>query len=300
MASLLRKLLVVVGLLVVLALVLDPLFTRIHRQGTGTKAQWLNRMHGEQYDAVIIGSSRALWNIDMNAINAGCGLRTISLANNHFRPAEMLLALKLFLRNGNTTKKLLLQVDSSVLTDEQEGFSSTLYDFVPFLDDTLIYDFLHHRDPEWYWLRHIPFWRYTKYNFKWGLEPTLRTALGKRTAPFDSTGSYFSPNDRFYGSYTYTFNPTTAPNLGADLKALIALCRAHGIEPVVFSSPNFKVQSPEHIRTAPARLMAAEGLTLFDFNDSLDAEANFNDNRHLNRTGGARFTQLLMDRVICP
>ena len=45
--------------------------------------------------------------------------------------------------------------------------------------------------------------------------------------------------------------------------------------------------------------MAAEGLTLFDFNDSLDAEANFNDNRHLNRTGGARFTQLLMDQVIC-
>ena len=78
-----------------------------------------------------------------------------------------------------------------------------------------------------------------------------------------------------------------------------ALCRAHGIEPVVFSSPNFRVQSPEHIRTAPARLMAAEGLTLFDFNDSLDAEANFNDNRHLNRTGGARFTQLLMDQVIC-
>lgn len=120
MASSLRKILVQVVLLAALALVLDPLFTRIHQGGNGTKAQWLHRMHGEHYDAVIIGSSRALWNIDMNAINTACGIRSISLANNHFRPAEMLLAM-VPLRNGNTTKRLLLQVDSSVLTDEQGG-----------------------------------------------------------------------------------------------------------------------------------------------------------------------------------
>jgi hypothetical protein len=300
MASLLRKILVVVVLLAALALVLDPLFTRIHQGGNGTKAQWLHRMHGEHYDAVIIGSSRALWNIDMNAINTACGIRSISLANNHFRPAEMLLAMKIFLRNGNTTKRLLLQVDSSVLTDEQEGFSSTLYDFVPFLEDTLIYDYLIARDPEWFWLRHVPFWRYTKYNFKWGIEATLRTVIGRRTAPFDSTGSYFSPNDRFYGTYEYTFKPETAPYLGKDLEAIIALCKEHGIELVVFSSPNFMVESPVEIRTAPARLMATEGLTLFDFNDSLSAESNFNDNRHLNRTGGRLFTRMLIDRVICP
>ncbi|MCB9165740.1 MAG: hypothetical protein H6592_15095 [Flavobacteriales bacterium] len=300
MKKLILKLLLVVGLLALLAVILDPLFTWIHRHGNGTKAQWLHRMHDERYDAVVIGSSRALWNIDMNAVNAACGMRTISLANNHFRPAEILLTMRVFLRNGNTTKRLLLQVDSSMLTDEQEGFSSTLYDFVPFLEDDLIYDFLLARDPEWYWLRHIPFWRYTKYNFKWGLEPTLRSLLGRRPVPFDSTGSYFSPNDRFYGTYDYTFVPVTEPNVGEDLRALFALCRANGIEPVVFTSPNFLVASPEHIRNATARLMAGEGLDLYDFTDSLNAEVNFNDNRHLNRTGGRRFTQLLIEQVICP
>ncbi len=300
MASLLRKVSVFILLLIALACVLDPLFTYIHKHSGGTKAQWLNAMHNEHYDAVVIGSSRALWNLDMNAVDEGCGMRTISLANNHFRPAEMLLAMKIFLRNKNSTKKLLLQVDSSVLTDEQEGFSSTLYDFVPFLDDTLIYDFLRERDPEWFWLRHVPFWRYTKYNFKWGLEQTLRSAIGKRPVPFDSTGSYFSPTNAFYGSQLYEFEPTTPASLGADLTELLQLCKSNGIEPVMFTSPNYRVRSPDEVRFAPNRIMATAGLQLFDFTDSLDAQIYFNDNRHLNRTGGERFTKLLMQFAICP
>jgi len=281
---------IALGILLCVASIADDRLTHLFRRGRTVKAQWQDKMHGEHFDVAIIGSSRALRNIDMNAINARCGLHAISLANNHFRPAEMLLALKIFLRNGNTTKRLLIQVDSSVLTDEQEGFSSTLYDFVPFLEDTLIYDYLYQRDAEWSWLRHVPFWRYAKYNFKWGLEQTLRTALGSRSDPFDSTGSYFSPNDRFYCSYNYSFEPKIAPHFGEDLKALITLCRSNGIEPVVFSSPNFMVASPEAVRAAPHRLLAAEGLVLYDFSDSLNAEANFNDNRHLNRTGGALHT----------
>ena len=300
MGSLLRKLIVFVLLLIALAFLLDPIFTRIHRNSGGTKAQWLNAMHDQHYDAVVIGSSRALWNIDMNAIDRGCGMRTISLANNHFRPAEMLLAMKIFLRNRNTTERLLLQVDSSVLTDEQEGFSSTLYDFVPYLEDTLIYHYLRDRDPEWFWLRHVPFWRYTKYNFKWGLEQTLKSAVGKRAVPFDTTGSYFSPNNTFYGSLDYTFEPTTPPSLGEDLKALLELCRANGVEPIVFTSPNYMVRTPDNIRRAPTEVMTAAGLHLHDFTDSLDAQVYFNDNRHLNRTGGERFTRMLMEQVLCP
>lgn len=292
MKRFLLRLLVPLGILLLLALVLDPLFTKVFRDGQGTKAQWLMGMHGQRFDVAVIGSSRAWWNIGMAQLDSACGTRSISLANNHFTPAEMLLAMKVFLRNGNRTRVLLLQVDHSSLTDEQEGFSSTVYDFVPFLDDTLVYSHLEPRGSEWFWLRHVPFWRYAKYDFKWGVEQAALTALGRRRAPFDSTGSYFSPNDKFYGKAGVPYAPS-GHHMGNDLRALFALCEANGIKVLPFTSPYHALQMPEEAIGAPARVLAAEGLRLHDFSDSLQEKRWFNDNKHLNRRGGKRFTRML-------
>ncbi len=298
MKRFLRRLALPVLLLVLLVSALDPLFTTVFRHGQGTKAQWIQQMHGQHYDVGVIGSSRAWWNIDMHALDTACHVRAISLANNHFTPAEMLLCLKVFLRNGDSVDKLLIQVDHSTLTEEGAGFSSTVYDFVPYLDDTLVYDHLRPRSEEWYWLRHMPFWRYAKYNFKWGLEPMLLTALHRRPVPFDSTGSYFSPSEKFYGKDGTPFEPTDHA-LSPDLRALLALCEAHGVEPILFTSPYYGLVMTPEARNAPTRVLAAEGYTLLDFSDSLPAKRYFNDNKHLNRAGGERFTRMLMKAVVC-
>lgn len=280
------------GLLVILALVLDPLFTRVFRDGRGTKAQWLMSMHGQRFDIAVIGSSRAWWNISMPQLDSACGTRSISLANNHFTPAEMLLAMKAFLRNGNSARVLLLQVDHSSLTDEQEGFSSTVYDFVPFLEDTLVYAHLAPRGDEWFWLRHVPYWRYAKYDFKWGAEQAVLTALGRRAAPFDSTGSYFSPNDKFYGKAGVPYAPV-GHRMGDDLRALFALCKERGIIVIPFTTPYYELDMPAEAIGAPGRVLAVEGVRLLDYSDSLPDQRWFNDNKHLNRKGGRRFTEML-------
>ncbi len=299
MRAVLLRSLVFVLLLIGLALLLDPLFTSIHQHGKGTKAQWLWRMHQRSYDAVILGSSRAWWNIDMQAVDSACGGRSINLANNHFTPAEMLLAMKLFVRNGNGARKVLIQVDHSTLTEEQQGFSSTVYDFVPFLDDSLVYGHLAPRDPEWFWLRHVPFWRYTKYNFKWGIEQAVLSALDRRPVPFDSSGSYFSPNDRFYGKPGLPYTPERHA-FGNDLIDLLELCKANGMEPILFTSPYFGLDIPAAAREALPGVARAAGYALHDYTDSIPDMACFNDNKHLNRVGGTRFTRMLARDLICP
>ena len=241
MKRFLFRLSIPLGLLLLLAFLLDPLFTSVFREGQGTKAQWLMGMRDQRFDVAVIGSSRAWWNISMDQLDSACGTRSISLANNHFTPAEMLLAMKAFLRNGNRARVLLLQVDHSSLTDEQDGFSSTVYDFVPFLEDTLVYAHLAPRGDEWFWLRHVPYWRYAKYDFKWGVEQAVLTAWGRRNVPFDATGSYFSPNDRFYGKAGVPYAPS-GHRMGEDLRALFALCEQHGIT-VLFDRASAKLAS---------------------------------------------------------
>ena len=104
-------------------------------------------MHGEHFDVAIIGSSRGWWNIDMNAIREKCGLRAGSLANNHFRDPEVLLSLKVFLANGNRADHILMQEDHDNLSVEADHFSSTVYDFLPYLEDSLVSAHLQpHRD----------------------------------------------------------------------------------------------------------------------------------------------------------
>lgn len=292
MKRFLFRLSIPLGLLLLLAFLLDPLFTSVFREGQGTKAQWLMGMRDQRFDVAVIGSSRAWWNISMDQLDSACGTRSISLANNHFTPAEMLLAMKAFLRNGNRARVLLLQVDHSSLTDEQEGFSSTVYDFVPFLEDTLVYAHLAPRGDEWFWLRHVPFWRYAKYDFKWGVEQAVLTAWGRRTVPFDATGSYFSPNDRFYGKAGVPYAPS-GHRMGEDLRALFALCEQHGITVIPFTAPYYELEMPAGAVGAPARVLAEEGLRLIDYSDSLPEKRWFNDNKHLNRKGGRRFTEML-------
>jgi|GEM_PF-1171728 len=299
MGRTLRHILVFVLLLMALGLALDPVFTRLFQNGRGMKSQWLARMHHQHFDAVIMGSSRALWNINTIAIDTTCDVRVVNLANNHLTPAEFLLTLKIFLRNGNRADRILLQVDQNTLSTDADLHSSKVYEYVPYLDDTLVYEHLRARDSEWFWLKHVPFWRYVKYNFKWGVEQAFYSVLDRSPEPFDSTGAFFSPNEQFYLKKDVNF-PRITDRLGTDLEAVFELCRTNGIEVVPFTAPSFRRDMPDSVRAFPARLLAAHGHRLLDFSDSLDGQHLFNDNKHFNRAGGALFTRMLIEQVICP
>ncbi len=298
MRRFLRKILVLCALLLVAAIALDRISTAIFRKGRTVKAQWMHNMKGQHYDLVITGSSRGWWNIDMNAINERCGIRSINLATNHFRPAEILLGLKIFLANGNTTDRLLLEVGYQKASDADEIFSATIYDHLPWLEEDLVFDHLSERDREFKWLRRIPYARYAKYNALWGPEEAIVTLLDKRRTLFDSTGSFFT--DREYHGYPYLEIDAIDMSFDPDLAETIEICRREGIAVEAFMAPYYKLRIAPGTNEEFHDMMDIYGIELHDHSQLLDSSIYFDDNWHLGHRGGEAYTNILMEEIICP
>ncbi len=298
MGRFLRKIFILCVLLVVAAFALDLLLTPLFQQGRTVKAQWLNNIQGEHYDLAITGSSRAWWNIDVNEINDRCSIRAISMANNHFTPSEILLALKVFLSNGNTVDQILVQVDHYNMAIDQDEFSSTVYDYLPWLKDSVVYEHLRDRSMEWPLLRHVPFARYGRYNFKWGVEEALITVADVRTSLFDSTGSFFI--DREFRGYPYYEVGEIEYGLNRDIREILRLCEQHGIRLQFFTAPYYRLRLPPGAGTRFHGLMQEQGLDHFDHSHRLDSTIYFDNSWHLSLHGGRAYTDILINEMICP
>jgi hypothetical protein len=298
MKRFLRNIAIAMTLLLAAAWAVDRAMTHVFRAGKGTKAQWVSNMRGQHYDLAIIGSSRAWWNIDMHAINRACGLRTVNLAGNHYRSQEILLYLRIFLANGNTADRILLQVDHNSLSAAHGESSSAQYEIVPFLDDSVVRAHFDGRSPEWEVLCRLPLWRYMKCNFIWGPEEFVATASGFRKPLFDSTGT-FMHDARFKGPENFRMQ-WTGHRIDPDLRQIIDLCNERGILLECFSTPYLNITAPKEDLDAPRRVLAETGLPFHDFSNRLNGKKYFNDHRHVSIEGGARFTAMLIDEVICP
>jgi hypothetical protein len=298
MKRFLKKILVLGILLLVAAFTVDAALTAIFRKGRTVKAQWLHNMQGQHHELLVLGSSRAWWNIDVNEINRQCGISGISMANNHFTPSEMLLALKVFLRNGNTTDRVLMQVDYHNMRVEQDEFSSTVYDHLPWLKEDLVYEHLLDRSDEWKFLRLVPAARYVKYNFRWGPEEALITLFDKRRTIFDSTGSFFI--DRPYKGWPYMELERSSYEMHPDFKAILELCESNSIQVDLFMAPYYRLRTADENRHDFDKLMNEHRLQVHNYFDRFDSTIYFDNNWHLSLQGGQIFTQMLIEDVICP
>ena len=142
-------------LLLVVSISIDYSFTMVFKNGNTNKTQWLSRINNRSFDVAILGNSRSWWNIDLNLFNKELELNCISLSDNHFPYSEMLLRLKQFYSNNNSMKLLLLQTEYWTLFNQEQGFSMTVYDNIPYLDDSTTYNYLSLRSDEWKKLKYI-------------------------------------------------------------------------------------------------------------------------------------------------
>lgn len=269
---------------------LDLIFTNtFQNKGTTVKAQWLNRMENEAYDFAIIGSSRGWWNIDVNEINIATQKRGISLSNNHFRNSEILLRLKKFYQHGNTCNRLFLQVDYNSVGEE--GFSSTVSNYLPFIDDSTTYHSIVEQDPNWMIYKYVPFWRYAEYNFQWGPEEFLVTEMGLRNTLFDSTGTYFS-NDQFYGLDGYYMDHKVHSD--AYLSDIVSFCKEQNIQLTLFTSPYLNLELNELTRNSFHDAINHYGLQHIDHTHLYSERKYFNNYDHLSKYGGAEYTKVLI------
>ncbi|MBK9174898.1 MAG: hypothetical protein IPM46_00890 [Flavobacteriales bacterium] len=298
MARFLKKIMWLTLALIASAYLLDLAFTAVFQRGRTVKAQWLHGMHDQRYDVVILGASRAWWNIDGTSIDTVCGVRSLNLANNHGTILEALHSLELFLAQGNTTGLALYQMDLNRMDRDRGMLSKSAYDHLPFLDDSLTYAHLSAHSSEWAAYRYVPFYRYAKFNHRWGLEELLVSGLGLNRSVFDSTGSHF--RDRAF-SGPETYRPENRHyNLNPDVLLLRDLCRRKGIRLKLFMAPYLSLRLAPGVLPQVKETLHANGFEFHDMSNRLPNKRYFYDNVHLNGEGGRRFTRMLIDEVVCP
>ena len=294
MKQYLKNSLILGVILLLSAYLLDYGFTSVFKSGKTVKVQWLQNINKTEYDYAIIGSSRAWWNINSNTINTEKELKGINLSNNHFGLSEILLRLKRFYENKNSVDTLLLQIDYKSVFSEPGEFSSTVYNYLPFLDDSLTYNHLSERSNEWRVYKHIPFWRYAEYNFQWGIEELLITKLNLRQTLFDSTGNFFTDN-KFHGHPQHKIT-NTSHNLNTDLLGIVSFCEKHNIELICFTAPYYQLDISDTLHNRFNTLIDSIDLNYKNYALIYNTDSTyFNDNTHLSLKGGQAFTQTILD-----
>ena len=278
-----------------IAFILDWGFTQTFKDGKTNKVQWLKNMNNKHYDYVVLGTSRAWWNLDIQRINEASNLNGISIANNHFSCTEMLLRMKRFLNNKNTTDKVYLQIDYFFFKTEKKLFSPTVYNFIPYLNDSATYHFLSEKSDEWIWYKYAPFIRYTEFNFQWGLEEVLLTKMGLRNTIFDEYGAFFS-NNRWYGDSVKTNNDYAKENNHA-LIELLQFCDKNKIDVELYTAPFYNLRISTDKKLDFYHRINSLEKKYTDFSDLFQQQQFFNDNEHLSIKGGKAFTDTLIVRL---
>jgi hypothetical protein len=264
------------------------------KKGNTNKTQWLNKMNDTHYDIGLLGSSRAWWNINMNTFNTELELNCINISNNHFPYAEMLLRLKQFYAKGNSIDLLLIQTEYWAFFDQNESFSNTIYNNIPFLDDTATYNYLSKKSSEWIKYKYIPLWRYSEHNRQWGVEEYLITLLNKRNPIYDNTGTFFS-NNRFYGQESINFKASDSDQVNPDFIKLYQFCDNHNIRTSIFTAPIYNCKFDLNSQTKMEQQLESLGIVYKNHINTYRDSTFYNDNLHLSINGGKFFTDTLID-----
>jgi hypothetical protein len=180
--------------LVFIAVVLDLGYTCIYLQSNNRgKIDYVYNSSGQNYDVVILGSSRAN-NHFVPELFEKEGLKTFNygMSGGHLYEASLLL--KLMLERNYTIKNVLLEADLNLSNDHQaEGVSAR---FLPYLHGSETVRKHFEKEPNFNELYYIPFYRYLKFETRIGFREMFFSAINKRSKLLDHNGYYSLGNTK--------------------------------------------------------------------------------------------------------
>lgn len=188
MKKFLLYLLKILVLTLLMAVVLDVIYTAVFLQsGNRNKIDKVFNSKNENYDVVILGSSRAN-NHFVSQMFEDRGLKTFNygMSGGHLYEASLLL--KLMVERRYKIKNVLLEADLNLSNDHHsEGISAK---FLPYLHSSDIIRKHFEKDPIFWELYYIPFYRYIKFENIIGSRETFFNIIHRQTAATQNKGYY--------------------------------------------------------------------------------------------------------------
>lgn len=156
---------------------------------------------GEQFDYILLGSSRALTTINTKQLDELNGTKGVNLSIDDTSLPSHLLMLKHFFNKGFSTKQVILNVDTQSFNTSAKNINNNDYRFAPFLFDEAIHEYYSDYENEGVkkltYSKYMPFLSVAYYNAELFFPSIYSLIDDTRRNRFDEKGNYTYPENTF-------------------------------------------------------------------------------------------------------
>ncbi|GAB5527028.1 MAG: hypothetical protein Roseis2KO_49000 [Roseivirga sp.] len=267
----------------------DILYTNMYYSETiRSKISWVKSdQFPDSLDYVLLGSSRSIHHLQPELIDSITKLNGLNLGYPASGPVEIKLMLNEILKTCKV-KKVFVQVDhqyNDTLPDEL-----AIVSWMPYIKEDDVYNEIKKYNNDYYYHRHIPFYRYQVYGPKIGFRNLSLIVSGKES-DFIKTKGYIPLSKILENDTSFSVNMNDNQNRIFD--EITDLCMKHNIEINFYTAPIYN----NNVEFGPLK----EHLPRYtDLSNSIMEKALFSDASHLNHQGATLFTKIFIQEFFNP
>ena len=272
----------------VIALMLDVIYSTIYAtiKHRG-KVDFVYNTNGQNYDVVILGSSRAN-NHFVPEIFKTKGLKAFNFGMSGGHLFEASLLLKMMIHNNYKIKTVLLEADLNLSNDRRaDGISAR---FLPYIHQSDITRNHFKIEPDFVSLNYVPFYRYIKFENKIGFRELFFSAIGKKTNHLNNEG-YNPLLGVQNGNMKYNIknlNPRPANKYYEEIKRI---CYDNNIRLIAIMTPMCEnvvgIEYFEKVKKVYPEI--------YNYENSVLENKYFASCGHLNNDGARKFTKIIVN-----
>lgn len=273
-------------ILIIIALLylLELLYTHTYKVGNPrNKVSYLLSMNDKYIDYIFLGSSRVDNNIDAEVIEKITGKKALNLGIQAAKLDDLYFMLQLLNKQHFKSEIVFIQVDYIY---NMGGNSEILKSYLmPYMKDNLIASYIKERDPDFYKLKYIPFYKYLVYDYKLGFREHFSTFINKKSR-LNLENGY----DAKYGSTGSKLQASLPISINKESKMITAInkfAKENKIKVVYFMAPFcFDTKNKDFSQKLKQKIPG-----LLDYSQLFKEDKYFFNCSHLNDLGSKEFSK---------
>jgi hypothetical protein len=275
------------------------------------KPSYIISCSNKNYDYIVGGSSRVHNNFNSNLFDSLTKLSGFNIGYGGSAMSQNYLTLYLFLKNGNTIKNYLQQIEDNFLMDPKVAFTYPFQDyfFMPYIGDDNVDECYNSNTPliKFYIWKYLPFVKYSEFNNYYGLKKIVTpTKIDSDMLKFKGYVKLDTKHKEGFPATDYkAINKLVAVDESNIyyLNKMRDLCLKNNINFIIYSSPlhqkSYLAYKPENLHSALINYVTNNNVKYFNFmlDKAFQGDSLFYDETHLNAKGTDLFTSQLADSL---
>lgn len=281
-----KKFTLYVGKMILLTLLtaigLDVIYTTIYTSSLSkrTKVQQSMSIKSQEFDYILLGSSRVIHHIDPTVLNKTYQIKGLNLGYAAAQSNELYLMVQSLIDNNNKIDTLFIQIDDNWNSELPSQLAQV--SFMPFLRNRAYRDNYLTLGFPYTLYYYLPFYRYIMNEPKIGFREVMMNLFARESRADKTLGYIGSSPSSFRGKQDVDYTLVDSPN--RNFAKIDSVCHKHNIHVCYFTAPYYRPQGSNAI------LNNYLG-DYKDFSTAYDDIKLFNDALHLNATGAEQFTK---------